>query len=617
MWIFFQENIPVALARKLASFLLTETMNRRPELGLDSYDRIFPNQDTLPQGGLGNLIALPLQRKPRATGNSVFLNENFQPHQDQWAFLSSVIKAPWIEIEALAEKALIEGKITGVRRVHQEDDEKPWEVPPSGKQIKVTFERSSFPKHITLVLGNQVYIAKEGLPPFLINELIRIAAFQNPEFYKAQAMRLPVFQIPRIIGCAEDYSKHIGLPRGCLDDITRLLEELEIQYSINDERNSGVPIQVDFLGMLSEDQTKAFHKMRSHDIGILAAATAFGKTVVAINLIAERAVNTLILVHRRQLQEQWLAGLTSFLHVNPEEIGVIGSGKSKATGLIDVAMVQSLSRKGTVNDIVAEYGHLVVDECHHISARSFEIVARRCKAKYVTGLSATITRKDGHHPIIYMQCGPVRYSVEARYQIEKSPFDHRVILRETGFTLQQLPTDEGGPSIHHIYGELVANEKRNELIIQDVLKALNEKRSPILLTERKEHLNYFAERLARLIKNVIVLQGGMPAKKRKEALNKLGSISDQEERIIIATGRYLGEGFDDKRLDTLFLAFPISWRGTLAQYAGRLHRYHTNKKEVTIYDYVDSRVPVLARMRDRRLKGYRFIGYRVLDYNAE
>ena len=426
-------------------------------------------------------------------------------------------------------------------------------------------------------------------------------------------MRLSVFNIPRIIGCAEDFTKHLGIPRGCLDEITQLFSELGIDSSIEDERNVGKPIEASFLGNLSADQEKALQRMLSSDLGVLAAATAFGKTVIAINLIAKRAVNTLVLVHRCQLQAQWLSSLTTFLNIGSEQIGTIGAGKYKPTGFIDVAMIQSLYRKGIVDDLVAEYGHIVVDECHHISARSFESVARQCKAKYVTGLSATVKRKDGHHPIIFMQCGPVRHNVDARHQAKKSPFVHQVIFRETGFTLPKELESDSELSFHQVYVSLVADKKRNDLIIEDVKLALKNKRSPIILTERKNHLIYLTEQLSKITNNVIVLQGGMTAKKKKEALEKLGSITEDEERVIIATGKYLGEGFDDQRLDTLFLTLPISWRGTLTQYAGRLHRHHFTKSEVTIYDYVDSSVPMLARMRERRLKGYYAIGYAVLD----
>ena len=315
-----------------------------------------------------------------------------------------------------------------------------------------------------------------------------------------------------------------------------------------------------------------------------------------------------MLVHRRQLLDQWVARLGSFLDLRPDEIGRIGGGKRKATGVIDVAVIQSLVRNGEVDDIVADYGHLLVDECHHVSAVSFEAVARRCKARYVLGLSATVTRKDGHHPIVFMQCGPVRFRVDARRQAAKRPFSHRVVLRTTRFALP-AELDPDRPPIQRVYGALAEDDERNDLILDDVLNALETHRSPIVLTERKAHALHLAERLSRFARNVLVLHGGLGQKARRELANQLETIGDAQERVLIATGRYVGEGFDDARLDTLFLTMPISWRGTLAQYAGRLHRLHPAKREVIVYDYVDGGVPVLARMSAKRIKGFKSLGY--------
>jgi superfamily II DNA or RNA helicase len=464
---------------------------------------------------------------------------------------------------------------------------------------------------IELVLSNQVYVAKEKLPPVLLNRLTHLAAFQNPEFYKAQEMRLPIFNKPRIISCCEDFPKHIGMPRGCLDDIVEMLRSIKIKPKIIDERFSGIQIDVNFSGTLRHDQQLAAKALLDYDTGVLSATTAFGKTVVAAYIIAKRMVNTLVLVHRRQLLDQWVDRLSTFLGLSTQEIGQIGGGKRRLSGIIDVGIIQSINKKGVVDDIVGEYGHLVVDECHHISARSFEIVARQCKAKYVTGLSATVTRKDGHHPIIFMQCGQVRYRIDDRKQAEARPFSHRVIMRKTGFKLSKVLKNKEDLTIHDIYSELICNEDRNNIIVEDVLKAVRAKRSPVLLTERKEHLALLVDRLSPLIRNVIVLKGGMGQKQRYLIAEKIKGIPEEEERIIVATGRYLGEGFDDTRLDTLFLVHPVSWRGTLAQYAGRLHRLHDKKKEVVIYDYSDTEVPMLARMNEKRRHGYRSIGYEI------
>jgi hypothetical protein len=435
VWIFFSEPINAGLARKLGTFLVTATMEQRPEIGFDSYDRFFPSQDIMPQGGLGNLIALPLQKKPREKGNTVFIDKKFNPYEDQWAFLASIERMAFEKVKTIVDAAIYRGDIIGVRTVATEEDETlPWQEPPS-RQVKETHISGPLPERIQLVLGNQIYTEKNVLPPALRNRLIRLAAFQNPEFYRAQAMRLPTYDKPRIIQCCEDFPKYIGLPRGCLEEVEELLHSLDIKTHLIDERFAGIPIDCQFTGMLRPDQELAAEAMLNHDTGVLAATTAFGKTVIAISLLASRGVNTLILVHRRQLLDQWDARLKQFLDLDPKQIGQIGSGKHKPTKVIDIALIQSLSKKGVVDDIVGEYGHLIVDECHHITARSFEIVARQCKAKFVTGLSATVIRKDGHHPIIFLNCGPVRYKVDARKQAASRPFTHKVITRKTSFVL--------------------------------------------------------------------------------------------------------------------------------------------------------------------------------------
>ena len=315
------------------------------------------------------------------------------------------------------------------------------------------------PKTLELILGNQIYIPKEALPPALRNRLIRLAAFQNPEFYKAQAMRLPTYDKPRIIACAEDHSKHIGLPRGCLDELVQTLANLKIQPVVCDQRNSGQPLNATFHGELRPEQTAAAQAMLAHDTGVLAATTAFGKTVVAAWLIAQRGVNTLVLVHRRQLQQQWIERLSTFLGMPARAIGRIGGGHNKPTGLLDVALIQSMVRKGIVDDLVGDYGQLIVDECHHISAQSFEQVVRQAKAKFVTGLSATVTRKDGHHPIIFMQCGPVRHRANAKQSAAAHPFAHTVLVRPTGFRPIRPANADVRAQFHELYAELIADRR--------------------------------------------------------------------------------------------------------------------------------------------------------------
>jgi superfamily II DNA or RNA helicase/very-short-patch-repair endonuclease len=612
VWIFFAEAIPAALARKLGAHVLTETMERRPEAGLKSYDRFFPNQDTLPRGGFGNLIALPLQKAAREKGNSVFVDAKLEAYADQWKFMSSMERMPKQRVEAIVHEAEGRGRVIGVRMAlpDEDDDAEPWKLTPSRRCDALP--SGAMPKELEIVLSDQMYVPKGELPPSLRNALVRLAAFQNPEFYKAQAMRLPTYDKPRIIACAEEHTEHIALPRGCLEDALDMFRVLKIKARLRDERFAGRKLDVSFKGTLRDDQQKASTAMMGHDFGVLSATTAFGKTVLAAWLIAQRGVNTLILVHRQQLMEQWVERLSQFLGVSAKEIGRWGGGRKKLTGNIDVALMQSLVRKGVVNDLVADYGHLVVDECHHLSAHSFELVARRAKAKSITGLSATVARKDGHHPIIFMQCGPVRHRVDARQQAAARPFTHEVLVRPTGFIPSGDEDEDKRVEYQRLCAAVMNSESRNQLIVAEIVRAVNAGRSPVVLTERTEHLELLVAALRPQIAHVITLQGGMGRKMLTAALEQLKAIPESEGRVIIATGRFIGEGFDDSRLDTLFLTMPVSWRGTIAQYVGRLHRLHDGKRVVQVYDYADLDVPMLARMFDKRCAGYEAVGYTIL-----
>jgi superfamily II DNA or RNA helicase/very-short-patch-repair endonuclease len=587
-------------------------MENRPEIGLKSYDRLFPNQDTLPRGGFGNLIALPLQKQPRANGNSLFVDADFAPYPDQWSFLSAVGRISMAKCEDLVREAQTKGRIVGVRSVLmlEADEDEPWTAPPSRRRTELPITEV-LPGELELVVGDQIYISKEHLPAQLRNRLLRLAAFQNPEFYRAQSMRLPVYDKPRIIECGEDLPKHIALPRGLLSDIEDVLRTLKIKAVLRDERVSGTPLNLSFHGELQPGQILAANRMLSHDTGVLAATTAFGKTVVAAWLIARRGVNTLILVHRQQLLNQWVERLAQFLGIPSKAIGQIGAGRKRITGNIDVAIMQSLVRKGVVQDLVANYGHLVVDECHHLSAHSFELVTRRAKARFVTGLSATVTRKDGHHPIIFMQCGPVRHTVSAKEQAAARPVAHLVIVRPTSFTVLDGEEPDFRFQFHTLYQALIIDAARNQMIAEDVLKAVRAGRKPLILTERTEHLELLVNLISVDVPHVITLKGGMGKKELRVAVEELNSVPEQEAVVLIATGKFIGEGFDHPRLDTLLITLPISWRGTIAQYVGRLHRLHEHKREIRVYDYADLNVPMLARMFDRRCVGYESLGYEI------
>lgn len=566
VWIFFDRAVPAITACKLGCVILTQTMERRHQLGLDSYDRFFPNQDTMPKGGFGNLIALPLQAAPRKIGNSVFIDSDFRPYPEQWGFLSTLERMPMVVAEDIVAEAQRKGDLVGVRISITDDEDKqdPWTLSPSRKRLERPIE-GPLPEFVHIVRANLVYVEKRDLPSAMLNRLLRLAAFQNPEFYKAQKMRLSTYAKPRVIACGQDFAQHLALPRGCLPEVLALLKAHQIRPETQDKRFAGTPIEAEFQGELRPLQLEAVSKIIQHDEGILCAPTAFGKTAIAAWLIANRKINTLVLVHRQQLLDQWHERLAMFLNLPAKSLGQIGGGRMDRTRHVDIAVIQSLHRKDEVKDFVAEYGQVIVDECHHISAFTFEQVMKQVKAKYIVGLTATPTRKDGHHPIIHMQCGPARFSMSPRTMTETSPFEHKVIPRYTEFRTRPELTDV---TIQDIYAALVDDVARNEMITADLIRAVETGRSPLLLTGRTEHLQYFAANLESAVKHVFVLKGGMGKKQRRTTAEALACVAEGEPRVILATGSYIGEGFDDARLDTLFLAMPISWKGTLQQYVG-------------------------------------------------
>lgn len=605
VWFFFSAPVAAWAARKLGCYVLTETMAARHELSLDSYDRLFPSQDHMPKGGFGNLIALPLQREARAHGNTELLDDDLLPFpgERQWDVLASIRRIDPAIVERVVADATRHDRVLGVRASEASEDDKPWLVPSSSKRLPVRIE-GPLPQRVSAVLAQRLFVEISGLPSPLISLLKRTAAFENPEFHKKQAMRLSTARTPRVISCAEAFEKHLALPRGSLPEVMAILHEHGIAMDLDDQRSRGASFDVKFSGTLTSLQENAARAVLAHEVGVLVAPPGIGKTVIGTYLTAARACNTLILVHRTPLLDQWRSQLAMFLDLDIKSIGQLGAGKERLTGVIDVAMVPSLARREDLAELVSGYGHVIVDECHHVSAVSFERVVAAAKARYVVGLTATPKRRDGHHPIVEMQLGPVRFTVDAKSQANRRPFEHRLFARETVFRAANPEA-----TIQELYALLAHDETRNRMIVNDVVAAIEGGRSPILLTERTDHLDYFAAELGRVVRHVVVLRGGMGAKQTREVFARMAAIPSGAERLVLATGRYIGEGFDDPRLDTLFLTLPVSWKGTIIQYAGRLHRLHPDKREVQIYDYVDRDVPMLFNMFKKRLRGYRAIGY--------
>lgn len=600
VWIFFSQPVPAREARRLGTALISLTCERTRQLALNSYDRLFPNQDTLPKGGFGNLIALPLQKKPRELGRSVFVDRNFQPIADPWAYLAGM--------QPLSPAALEQAILAATGNRHpldvtfnvEEDLATPWRRT-AENTTKLTIP---LPSTVSATLANRIYVEKDGLPQPLANRIIRLAAFQNPEFYKAQALRLSVWDKPRVIGCAENFPRHIALPRGCLDGLRGLLQVQDIRLELRDEREQGTPVDVEFQGTLRLDQEAAVAAMLHHDHGILCAPTAFGKTVTAAALIAARRVNTLILVHRAELMKQWRERLRVFLAMEPDTLGSIGGGKSRPGGRIDIAVMQSLFRQGETDAVVEQYGHVVVDECHHVGAASFEAILKSVKARYVLGLTATPIRRDGLQPILSLQCGPIRYTAA---KPEGAPHDLEVTPRFVD-AVETAPEESG---IQDIFRLIAADTRRTAVIANETVAAYEQGRKVLVLTERTDHLAAIQAALVSRVPELQMLHGRMSAKKRQTVSEALESLPPDAPRVLLATGKLVGEGFDHPALDTLILAMPVAWRGTLQQYAGRLHREHAAKSEVRIVDVVDRDFPVLLRMWEKRRRGYAAMGYRV------
>ena len=601
LWVFFTESIEAHIARKLGIKVLETAMNRNGISKFDSFDRLFPNQDHMPKGGYGNLIALPLQRQAVEKGNSVFVDDSFKMYASQTAVLQNIERYSRMQIiDVLKQFPNVILSDVNDKEIEEEDKVLPWE------KKKEEIIPTDLPKYIDMVLYDRIYISKKKLHPFIKKKLIGLTVFHNPEYYLARNLRKSVQDIPMWIQCFEEDSDYLMLPVGVESTLVAICQSYNIQINVIDKRFSGKEIDVAFHGDLREKQLKAVEELLAVSNGILHANTAFGKTVTAIALIAERKVNTLIIVDRVSLLNQWCERLSVFLNIPKQEIGVIGGGKKNPTGIIDVAVSQSLYRDNKVSELVKGYGQIICDECHHVSAVGFEQIMKNSPAKYKYGLTATLKRKDGKERIVLMQLGPVRYKDLSKVSSELM---HKVLVQETGISSDDLSNEH---TTNELYDCLYINAIRNMQIVMDIRNCLDENRYPIVLTERKEHIDLLEKELSPYVK-VYKLHGGLKKKEREGIMDELQNISDDVRRVIIATSKYVGEGFDYPILDTLFLTLPISWSGRIKQYAGRLHREYHEKKEVRIYDYVDSRIDAAMKMYEKRSKGYRSMGYQIIE----
>ena len=625
IWFFFLEPMSAKTARDFGSCLIAEAAALNKTITFKAFDRMLPAQSTIPEGGFGNLIALPFQGKAQREGNSVFVDERFEPFPDQWLCLSQIQLISRTTVHRLIEGA--KNKPLGIATAAATNKTRR-NVQVPRKRLPLT--PRDFPSNLPVTQAAMLYIPEKSLSPAAQMEIRGLAAFANPEFFRAQSMHQSVFGKTRLIDLSELRGDCVAIPRGCKAQLERLLQETGVSAHYSDERNMGNPIEMTFKGTLHPEQQIAADQMLQYEDGIMSAPTGFGKTVIGAYLIAAIGLPTLVIVPKTALITQWKSQLERFLDITdnrepaktpkgriskrqPPLIGQIGGGKTAVSGLIDVASFQSLSGKDPqtgepiVKDLVRNYGLIICDECHHAAAPQLELVLKSAPAKYVYGLSATPERSDGLTRALFMLCGPLRYAIDPKTQAIQQGIQRIVRPRFTGI---RLPAYEPGASFNQILDLLCAHAARNELIVVDALDAASNGRHPLVLSKRKKH----AEELFGLLQDrghePILLTGEIEAKERKAILSGLPGF-EHEHRIIVATESLLSEGFDLSYLDTLLIATPISWDGSATQQAGRLHRNHDGKQRVEIFDYVDLSIPMLARMYQKRLKTYAKLGYEV------
>jgi len=588
VWVFFTAPVPASTARSMGAALLRQAMTGRAELDLSSYDRFFPSQDFLPKAGFGNLIALPLHGGCVAQGTTVFLDPTtMEPWSDQWAFLSSIARMAPDAVEALAEalRPVDTGPALSLAELAKVDGPPP-------------------PSVVRARLGAELSIERTGLPPAVVAGLKHLGSIANPEFFDKQRMRFSTWDTPRFISAYREDLEWLHLPRGLTGKVERLFADLGSALEIADDRPEPPPTDFTFRGRLRPQQETAVADLVDHELGVLVAPPGAGKTVMACAVIAHHRTPTLVVVDRKELVDQWRSRLTEHLDVDPADLGQIGGGRNKPTGVIDIAMIQSLARRDDPS-MFDRYGLIVVDECHHLPAVSFSTCMRTARTRRWLGLTATPYRRDKLEALITFQCGPTRHEIKPAAVEGTELVRRELVIHQTD---TEVSEDEAA-HIQQVFRVISEDEQRTAQICGDVHDACASGRTCLVLTQRTEHIDAIVTRLAALGDTALVLKGGLGKKARASVTDAITARDPEAGIVLVATGSYLGEGFDWPELDTLFLAFPLAFKGRVVQYVGRLLRSHEGKHHVELHDYVDARIPVLDRMHTKRLPAYATLGF--------
>lgn len=622
VWVFFEGSIPAKRARTLANSLVTETMEKRPQIDFSVYDRVWPGEDTAISPVNAKPIPLPLQLRQVAADRTVFLDDNMVPAADQWARLAEIKRMSLAQVDALLGNLKRADRILGVRLVGEADFDTTKGTLPAGL-VGVRPVSVPMPGRVDVVISNQVFLDRAQIPTQHAARLLSLGAFQNPAYISAQAAKRDTRGKSVIISRGGIDDRVIALPRGCLPDVLRYLDHYGARAQIDDRRHRGTPLPqgCTFSGILEPSQQRAYEALMAHEIGVVEGPPSFGKTVLGAAMVAGRGVNSLVLVNRSILLTQWQTSLRRFLNIDPDLIGTIASGKWNNKGVIDIVIIQGVTGEeraegGLVlddlsDDFIAGYGNVIVDECHHMAAPTYEAVLKRAPATWISAFSATTKRSDGQEPVVFMQCGPIRHRTTAAEQAAERGISQKVIQRRTRTVLPpDVPVDDPN-ALQAIYKALADDEERNNQICEDVIVALSQGRSPIVISERRDHLEMLAACFKGHVDHLAIMHGQMKKSARQAAEAALAAPLG-EQRLILATGGFLGEGFDDSRLESLFLTMPISTEGWLRQYTGRLQRKHDGKEGVEVYDYVDYRVRRLVNMWKARQRVYAEIGFEIV-----